>query len=75
MAHVVLHRHHFPWLVLSRELDLGYCRHVVRRVAEESRGGGSRRRGGHKGEKFDLELKFFILRFLYVAFSTGGLPS
>jgi len=23
----------------------------------------------------DLELKFFILRFLYVAFSTGGLPS
>lgn len=44
VARVVLRGDHLPRLVLSRQLDLGHRRYVVRRVAEESRRGGTSRR-------------------------------
>jgi len=42
VAHVLLHRDHFPRIVLSRQLDIGNRSDVVRRAAEKS----GRRRGG-----------------------------
>lgn len=58
LAHAVLHRHHLPGLLLPSELDPRYRRHVVRRVAEEGRGGRGSRRGGHQGEyKVQCSLK------------------
>lgn len=45
VAHVLLHRHNFPRLVLSCQFDIGHRSNVVRRASEES----GRRRGGRGG--------------------------
>lgn len=38
LARAVFRRDNLLGFILSRELDLGHCRHVLRRVAEESGG-------------------------------------
>lgn len=53
MARAVLRGYHLFRLLLSRELDLGHRRHVVRRVAEES--GRGRTSGGRSIEGMILK--------------------
>lgn len=57
LAHALLHCHHFPWLILSCQLDLGHRRDVLRRVAEESRRGRGCRRRSDTGK-----LRFLVLK-------------
>lgn len=59
MAHVVLHRDHFSWLLLSRQLDSCYCRHVLRWIAEESWGRGGSRGGSYKST-YLRKIKIFL---------------
>lgn len=60
VAHAVLHRYNFPGVVLSRQSYSRYRSDVLRRVAEESGRGGSRRRGSHSG----TTVFFYFFRYL-----------
>lgn len=65
LAHALLHRHHLPRLLLPRQLDPRYRRHVVRRTAEEGGGRRSSGRGGDQGESW-IQLPAEAVRFTCV---------
>lgn len=64
VAHALLYRHHLPRLFLFTQSYLGYCRHVVRRVAEKGRRRGrssSFRGGSHQGESLLPQVPLLLL--------------
>ena len=68
VAHALLHLHHLPGLVLPTQLDPGHRCHVLRRPAEEGRGGrGSRSHRGrsHQGQ-FPIFQFCFSIQFISI---------
>lgn len=65
MARAVLRSDHFLGLILSRQLDLGYRRHVIRRVAEEGRRGRTGGRRSVEGKKMLMYCWYMLKSLCY----------